>query len=259
VAFFTDEIEMDLGEVITGAIFSLPLGMNRVVMRLPSLTVLSDSAYGLDMEILAFDRDGHPAWSMEAPYVKFIPFSLDSGPRVTVLMRALDRNDSAGRREPLVQGLGEPAPAEGRVSLSIKWDDFLLLARVNRGYQNLSSGNLLTASGVMGNYGYLPQVFEAGLINRFAGPAFFLPMAVLVMVIGWRFRARVRSRYMGVLMLVMLPLALHGCILFFRSSLHETGILAVVTLGFPAAAVAFGAAVFVLFILSLILLAAQHG
>jgi hypothetical protein len=259
VAFFVDEMEMDLGEVITGALFSLPLGMNRVVMRLASLALLSDSAYGLDMEILAFDRDGRPAWSMEAPYVKFIPFSLDSGPRVTVLARALGRNDSTNRWEPLVQNLGETAPAEGRVSLSMRWEDFLLLARVRRGHENLSAENLLAASRVMGNYGYLPQVFEAELIDRFAGPVLFLPLAILVIVIGWGFRAKIRSRYMCVPMLGILPLVLHGFILFFRSCLNEIGIVTVITLGFPTAAMVFGAAAFALFMLSLIILAAQHG
>lgn len=259
VAFFTDEIEMDVGEVIAGAVFSLPLGMDRIVMRVASLMVLRDSAYGLDIEILAFDRNGYPAWSMTAPYVKFLPFTLGSGPRVTVLMRALDRNDSARRWEPLIQGLGETPPAEGRVGIDIKWDDFLLLSKIRLGRQNLSIGDIFNASKIMGNYGYLPQVFEAELIDRFAEPAFFLPMAILVIVIGWRFRVQVRSRYMSVFMLGILPLVLHGFVLFFRSCLNGTGILAVVTLGFPAAAVVFGAAVLVLFILSLILLAAQHG
>jgi hypothetical protein len=259
VAFFTDEMELTLGKIFTGAVFSLPLGTGRAVIRFSSLSILSDSAYGMGAEILAFDRDGRPAWRMEAPYVKILPFSLDWGSRVTMLMRALDRGDKTERYDPLSQGMGEQAPEDALITLDLSLDDFFLLSELRQGPENLSARDLLAASRMAGNYGYLPQVLEAELIRRFAEPAVFLPVAVLVLVIAWRFRAQKRPRYLGIPMMAILPLVLNGAVHFYRGCVNNLGIWAVITLGFGSAAMVFAVGILVLFILSLIILAAQHG
>jgi hypothetical protein len=258
-AFFSDEMELSTGEIYTNAVFSLPLGAGRAVMRLSSLSLLPDSAYGTGAEILAFDRDGRPAWRIEAPYVKILPFSLDSGPRISVLMRALDRTDKTKRWEPLVRSLGEKAPQDARISFSLRWDDFLLLPDLRLGPEDLSVSSLIAASRIAGNYGYLPQVLEAEIIRRFAEPAVFLPIAVLVLVIAWRYRAMKRPRYLGIPMMAVLPVVFNGAIHFYRSCLNNLGIWTVITFGFTLGIIAFTVGVLVFFILSLVLLAAQHG
>ncbi|MDR2619154.1 MAG: hypothetical protein LBC62_09825 [Treponema sp.] len=258
-AFFTDEMELSIGKIYTNPVFSLPLGSGRAVMRLSSLSLLSDSAYGTGAEILAFDRDGRPAWRTEALYVKILPFSLDSGPRISVLMRALDRTDGTKRWEPLVQSLGENAPQGVQISFPLSWDDFLLLSDLRLGPENLSVSSLIAASRIAGNYGYLPQVLEAEIIRRFAEPAVFLPIEVLVLVIAWRYRALKRPRYLGIPMMVVLPVVFNGAVHFYRSCLNNLGIWTVITFGFTLGIAAFAAGVLVFFILSLILLAAQHG
>ena len=270
-AFFIDEIEMASGTILTGAVFSLPLGIfnesagrsfqgaGRLVMRVTSLSAFSDSAYGIGTEILAFDQDGHPLWSMEAPYAKIVPLVLDSGPAVAVLMRALDRIDKTKHWEPVVKGFGQGAPAGVETILPVSWDNFLLLTKVRRGLTALSPKDLKTAAENLGNSGYQGQVFEAELLRRFVEPLFILPMGIFAVVLGWRYRALKRSRYMAIPMLGVLPLVFNGIVHVCRSWINNLGIWAVVSLGFSFAVIAFGIGITVLFILSLIILAAQHG
>ena len=259
VAFFIDEMELALGRILTGAVFSLPSGPGRMVIRFSSLSTSLDSAYGIGIEIMAFDRDGRPVWSMEAPYAKIMPLSLDSGPGVTVLMRALDRDDKTKQWDPIVRGSGQSDPGGAKIVLPVSWENFLLLTKVRRGFSALSPADLMRAAENLGNYGYQGQVFEAELLRRFAEPLIFLPMGIFVLVLGWRFRALERPRYMGIPMLGILPLVFNAVELSCRSLINDIGIWTVVSLGFTTAVIVFGAALLVLFLLSLIILAAQHA
>jgi len=259
VAFFIDEMELALGRILTGAVFSLPSDSGRMVIRIASLSTSPDSAYGVGIEILAFDREGRPTWSMEAPYAKIMPLSLASGSGVTVLMRVLDRDDQTKQWDPIILGSGQSDPGGAKIALPVSWDNFQLLTKVRRGISGLSAADLMKAAENLGNYGYQPQVFEAKLLRRFAEPLLFLPMGIMTLVIGWRFRALQRPRYMAIPMLGILPLVFNGAELFIRDLLNDLGILAVVSLGFTTAVIVFGAALLVLFFLSLIILAAQHA
>jgi hypothetical protein len=60
-------------------------------------------------------------------------------------------------------------------------------------------------------------------------------------------------------MLVILPVVFAGFMHFYRGCLNNLGIWAVVSLGFSSAVILFSAGTLVLFILSLVVLAAQHG
>ena len=267
VAFFIDEMELTLGKTLTGAVFSLPLGTGsagRLVMRISSLSIFPDSAYGIGIEILAFDRDGRPLWSMEAPYAKMIPLALNagtegSGPGMSVLLRSLNRTDKNQRWEPLVRGMGQNVPGNAQTALAVSWDDFLLLSNIHRGLSALSAADLKRAAENLGPCGYQSQVFEVELIRRFAEPLLLLPLGVFAIIIGWRYRALKRPRYMGILMLGMLPLVFNGAVNLCRGWVNNLGILAVVSLGFTTAAVIFAAGITVLLVLFLIILAAQHG
>ena len=270
LAFFTDEIEMTLGTILTGAVFSLPLssspGSGRLVMKISSLSTSTDSAYAIGIEILAFDRDGHPLWSMEAPYAKILPIAPPftegisvTGPSISILMQSLDRADKTKHWEPTAQDLGQSAPAGSQMALAISWDDFLLLSKIRRGLAGLSPADLKHAALNLGACGYQPEVFEAELLRRFAEPLFLLPLGFLVLVAGWRYRALKRSRYMAIPMLGILPVVFNGAVHFCRLWLNNLGIWAVVSLGFTTAAIFFGIGMLILLILSLIVLAAQHG
>jgi hypothetical protein len=272
-AFFTDEIELAMGDIMTGALFSLPMDAvpagtdpgsgiipgGRIVMRVSSLSVFPDYAYCIENEIMALDRDGRPAWRMKAPYTKLVPLYLDSGSRVAVLMRALDRKDKTKRWEPEAQSLGQQAPGSAQITLGIKWADFMLLSEIRRGPDFLSAGELRYAAQTLGNRGYLGEVFEAELIRRFAEPVFLLPIFVFVIVLGWRFRSHKQPRYLQIPMPGILPVVFAFFMHFYRDFFNNAGIWAVVSLGFSGAVILFSAGAMVLLILSLVILAAQHG
>jgi hypothetical protein len=258
-AFFVDEMDLATGGIITGAVFSLPLGLGRMVMRLSSLTIFSDSAYGIGAEIFAFDRDARPAWRMEVPYIKFLPLSLENETRTTMLFRALDRVDKDLRWEPIVQGMGEAPPEGPLLNLNLAWKDFLLLVDLRRGVDNLPVQDLIGAANAVGNFGHLPQIFQAEFIHRIARLILFLPLAIFILILGWRYRAMKRPRYWAYLMMGILPVVMHGLVQFARSWVNNIGIWSVITLGFSGAIIAFAAGSFVLLVLSLIILAAQNG
>jgi hypothetical protein len=257
-AFFIDEMELALGRILTGAVFSFPFGSDRLVMRISSLSTSTDSAYGIGIETMAFDQEGLLLWSMEAPYAKILPVTLDSGPALTVLLRALDRMDKNERWEPKISGSGSGVPGNAEIVLPVSWDSFLLLSNVRRGLQALSPLELRAASENLGTCGYLPQVFEAELLERFVRPLFMLPFGIFSVAIGWRYRAIKRPRYMAIPMLGILPAVFHGAVLFSRSWFNNLGILALVSFGFNTAALLFATGITSLLILSLIMLAASR-
>ncbi|MDR2404371.1 MAG: hypothetical protein LBD78_10125 [Spirochaetaceae bacterium] len=265
IAFFTDEMNMTLGELLTEAVFSLPRRTSRgqpdgrLILRLKTLSFFSDVSYGLDLECLAFDRNGRLIYRLEAPYAKIIPKTLDSEARLVVMMRALDRHDRGKRWEPVWSGSERSGIGDAQIVLDISYEEYLLLSRVRRGVDSLYIGELFTAAEILGSFGHIPQVFQAEIIRRIAEPALFLSLGIVAIVIGWRLRAKRRPRYLGIPMLGILPLALYGLVQMFQALVSVLAIGSVLALGFsPAIAVTIAGGI-LFFFLSLILLAAQHG
>jgi len=262
VAFFTDEISMTLERTLRGTIgvvFSFPLDYGRIVMRMYSLSVFTDYAYGIETEIMSFDRNGRPIWGMEVPYTKILPLSLDSGPALSFMLRALDHTGKTAPKEPKITVFGQSSPDSSEFVLPISWDTFLLLSNLQRGLSALSPLDLRAAAADLADCGYLPEIFESELLQRFVKPLFLLPLGILAVALGWRYRALKRARYIAIPMLGILPMVFNGAVYFGRGLLSDLGILSVVSLGFTTTAIVFGAGIVVLFIVSLILLAANHG
>jgi hypothetical protein len=257
MSFFIDELEL-VGSP-AGSLYSIPYGNTRMVMRFSSISVFSDSAYGIRLEMLNFDRDGRLLWRIEAPYAKIVPVALDSGRHINVLMRALDRYNGNRSWDPVKEGFGEAAPQNDQVILEIGWEDFLLLTEMRRGQDSLTSGELMAASALGPQYGYVPSVFEAELISRFGEPVLFLPLFIFTIVLGWRFRAVRRLRFIWLPMLGMLPVVFYEIVYFARISLSNVSIWLVINFSFSIAIIAFSVGAVVLLILSLIVLASQHG
>ena len=265
-AFFIDEIEVSLGEILTGAVFSLPAGTRsgaagRAVLRISSLSAASDYAYGIGIDYMSFDAQSRPLVRVEAPYAKILPFTLDGRHQVLVLMRALDRHDRNMRWEPeWSSGSGNAAPSkDAMLTLDVSYETFLLLSTIRQGLPNLQIGELFSAAKIIGAVGYVPQVFEAEILNRFGAVLFFLPMAIIAIIIGWRYRAKSRARYLFIPLLPILPIVFNGLTYLYRAVLNTLGIWLVLALGFSAALGVFIAVIAVSFIVSLIVLAAQHG
>jgi hypothetical protein len=265
LAFFIDEMDMVFGEVLTGVVFSIPqktasgIPDGRIVIRIQSLTVFADTSYGLELEGVAFDGQGRLIWRVEAPYVKIIPKTLGSEARLVVMMRALNREDKELYREPQWSGSERSGIGNAQIMLDLSYEEFLLLVRVRRGIDNFYIRDFFSAAENLGAFGYVPQVFQAEILRRIAEPFLFLSMTILVIVIGWRFRAKKRSRYMRIPMLGLLPLVFNGVTLIFRSAVSSLSIWLLLSLSFNSAMIVVLAGGAVFFFLSLIFLAAQHG
>ena len=268
MAFFVDEMELRRNP--EGAIFSLPKGtaeerismnqgMGRMVMRFSSLSIFPDSAYGYGLEILDFDQAGRLLWRLETPYVKMLPLSQETGSHVLMLLRAFDRVDGQRRWEPEIRNYGDAAPRNAQLTLDLTWDEFRLLAQMRRGQDILNLGELIAATAIGPDYGYLPEVFEAELISRFAEPVLFLPILIFILTVAWRYRAVKKPRFIWLPMLGILPLVFNGAVYFCRNSLYNVSIWAVIYLGFSLAVTVLTAGAVFLFILSLIILSSQHG
>jgi hypothetical protein len=271
IAFFADEWDLSLGAVYAGALFSLPLASpsggpgGRLVLRLDSLEAGEDASYGRNAQALAFGEDGALQSRMETPYVKILPQNLGDRPRVAFLLQSLDRQDSGRRWEPRwaiePDGLGGRSTAGGdtQIIIDISYDDFLLMAQTRRGLDVFLIQDLFRAERILESFGYIPQVFQAELISRIAEPLLLLPGMILVIVAGWRFRAKRRSRFLIYPMFIILPAVFAGLLQLYRAGLTLLGIWMAATLSGILSLALLIAGVLVCFILSLLILAAQKG
>jgi hypothetical protein len=134
----------------------------------------------------------------------------------------------------------------------------LLLARAKQGIDRLLITDLFNAEKKLGSYGYVPQVFQAEIIYRIFEPASFLSIAILSLIIGWRYRAKKQPSYVGLPMLIVSPLVFNTAVHLYRNALNTLAIRTVISFGLFQSLILFGAGVFLMFIGMLISLAAQH-
>jgi len=255
-AFFIDEMELSVGEILNGPVFSLMGANGRAALRFSSLTLTADVAYGFGLEYMEFDSGMNLRASGAARYVKVIPVTLNELPQVLIMTHALDRyNQNHNYRSEWHIG-SEPA---GGIILNINFEDFLLLSKVRRGLSGLQVGELFNAAGKLGNSGYIKQIFEAEILNRLGTALFFLPLAIFIIIIAWRYRAKEKPRYLLILLLPVLPVVFHGFVFLYRSIFNALGIWLVLTLGFTAALIIYIVTLAVSVLVSLIALSAQHS
>jgi hypothetical protein len=298
-AFFTDEMNRGLGSVLTNAVFSLPYqprggGIGRGIIRFTSVSLYQDYGYGQGVEFICFDGASRPEARFQAPYAKIVPMTLGEKPRVVVLMQALDRNDKNRRWEPQWSSLETPDSArrpaskaddpgaaggflrsvigDNQLMLDLDFETFSLLCytwrslTVPRGLTDrvspldgFSLGDLLAGVRTLSPYGYVPQVFEAEILYRLCEPLFFLPLAITIIIAGWRFRALSHAPYVFIPMLFILPLVFYGLLYCYRYILNILGIFSVLNLGFSVSLIIYCLSAGILFILSLVFFASQHG
>jgi hypothetical protein len=196
---------------------------------------------------------------MSVPYVKFLPLTLDTGPAISILLRALDRYDQNTYWAPEITSFGQTIPGSAEITVPVSWDSFLLLVDVRRGFSGLSAAELMRAANSLGVNGYLPQIFEKELLERFARPLLLLPLGIFAIGLGWQYRAQKRPRYIGVLMLGILPLVFNAAALLIKSLLNNLGVWAVISFGFTTAAIFFAIGIVIMLFISLIVLASKPG
>ena len=254
--FFIDEMQVSLGGILTGALFSLPTQNGRAVMRFSNLSTSADYAYGMGLEYMEFDVFSRPYVSIRAPYAKLLPVTAGGKDRIMVITHALNRyNKNISWESEMLLGNNKISV----IMLDISFEEFLLLSTVRRGLTTLQVDELFNASQKLGSLGYVSQIFEAEILNRISSTVFFLPMAIFVIVIGWRYRTKKRPRYFFFLLLPVLPIVFSGFVFFYRNLLNTVGIWLVISLGFAAALTIIIVSLAVILFISLITLAAQHG
>jgi hypothetical protein len=174
-----------------------------------------------------------------------------------LLMNVLDRNDETAGWQPSWSG---PLPQQStQMMLDVSYEDFILLSDAERGLAGLSVQNLFLGIDRLSSYGYIPEIFEAEILNRFTEPLSFLPAAILIIIIGWRFRAIKRPRYIMIPMIAVLPVVFNGLTAFYRNISHMIGTTLILNMSFTGALLVFLGMSFVFFVIVLIILAGQHG
>ncbi|MDR2662170.1 MAG: hypothetical protein LBC31_04150 [Treponema sp.] len=266
VAFFIDELDLAIGNILAGPVFSLP-GQEggRIVLRFASLASLPDYSYAWGGEALAADPQGNLRFRVSTDYAKLIPVIAMDGEgnsvkRVALLLRTLDRTNREQQWEPVwTEGDPDPASGSSQIVLGVDYDDFLLLSKMKRGTEGLTLQELFTAEKSFDGYGYAGEAFKAEILRRLADPVFFLPMAVLAMILGWRYRTQKKPRYVYVPMLGILPLVFYGAVMLYRHVLDSLVVWLSLYSSLSGAMLCLTAGAAVCFILTLVLLAAQHG
>jgi hypothetical protein len=229
----------------------------RVTLRVESLLTYPDYSYAIGLDLIAFDGDNKPLYEAQARYAKFVPMTVQGKDRLVILLRALDRHDEAVRWEPVWEGPGRPDLGDAQVALDATYEHFLRLSQ-NRA-DSLFWRDLLIMGKDSGNYGYAPQVFQAEIIRRVCKPVALLPLSILALIAGWRFRAATKPRFLGFPMLGIIPLVFNGAAQLIYGFFGVLGLDLLLSLGYSLTIGIFIGGALLLFLLSLILLAAQHG
>jgi hypothetical protein len=276
VAFFVDELEGGIGQNLTNVVFSIPLAPSartvgsgatsgatsfggRAVLRAESLLTYPDYSYAIGLNLIAFDGNNTPLYEAQAHYAKFIPMTVHEKNRLVVLLRALDRYDENIRWEPAWEGSGRPDLGDAQIALEATYEQFLRLSSIPRRVESLFWEDLLAMGRDSGDYGHIPQVFQAEAIRRISGPMGLLPLSILAIIIGWRFRAATRPRFLGFPMLALIPLIFNGAAQIIYGFSGVLGLALLLSLGYSLAIGILIGGSLILFVLSLILLAAQYG
>jgi len=264
IAFFIDEIGVTLGDTQINTILSLPIVENglpgRSVIRIAHLSSTPDVAYGTNMEYMAFDPQSRLLFSMVAPNAKILPITIEGKPQVHVLMRALDRNSPSEHTEPkwLIKNENLRQPDDAQFILDMSYETFLEVVKLRQGLSSLRINELYTAARMADKAGYIPQVYEAEIFNRFGGCLFFLPMAIIAIAMGWYFRARRQPRYLFVPLLPVFPIVFNGMVFLYRKTISVIGTSLILAVGFSDAFALLIVFLALSFFISLIILVKQR-
>jgi hypothetical protein len=276
VAFFIDELEGNIGQNLTNTVFSIPLAPSartlgrsalsgetsfggRAVLRLESLLTYPDYSYVIGLDLIALDGNNRPLYEAQARYAKLVPMTVEGKSRLVILLRALDRYDETLRWEPSWEGPGRPDLGDSQIALDLTYEQFLRFGKTGNGADSLLWGDLLAMAEDSGNYGRIPQVYQAEIVRRIAEPLALLPLSILAIIIGWRFRAVSKPKFLGFPMLGIIPLVFSGAAQLVRWLFGVLAPALLLSLGYAPAIGIFIGGSLILFIVSLIGLAAQHG
>jgi lipopolysaccharide export LptBFGC system permease protein LptF len=192
---------------------------------------------------------------MTAQSVKMMPISIAGSWQTVLLLRAVDRENSALRHEPVWTRGGRGA----QLLLNIHYEDFLLAAAARDGINSFFLSDLWSAAERLDNKGFVPEVFQTEFLIRIAEVSFFPAAAVLALVIAWNYRAAFRVRYSLFPMFFVLPVVFSLLGILLRSMVRAALIFSLLSWGFVPALIALVLASVFGFALCVFLLAAQRS
>ncbi|MDR2803320.1 MAG: hypothetical protein LBB22_03400 [Treponema sp.] len=261
VAFFIDEMNMRLGIELVDTIFSLPLFETdgRMVMRFASLSSSADYIYGKGLEIAAFDDDQNPLYSVESPYVKLLPFYIGDQQFTVMYLQAFNRNYEQINWGPAWTGSPPAGTPKTQLVLAISYEDFLLASLAGRPLDGFFLSDIWALASRMENYGYVPEVYQAEIINSVIQPLLFLPLMMFSLTIGWILRCKKHRSFSILPMFILMPVILTVLINLLRDIVSNSCVFAVVSFGFSTALAIGFAAAMLLFVLGIVCLAAQRS
>jgi hypothetical protein len=261
IVFFIDEVNMRLGIEFMDSLFSLPLFETdgRIVMRFASLSSTADYSYGKELEIAAFDAGNNPLYSVKAPYVKLLPFYIGDRQFTVMYLQAINRNYEQINWGPSWTGTPPGGTPKTQLVLAISYEDFLLASLAGRPLDGFFLSDIWALASRMENYGYVPEVYQAEIINSVVQPLLFLPLMMFSLTIGWILRCKNHRSFSILPMFILMPVILTALINLLRDIVSNSCVFVVVSFGFSAAlAIGFAAAMF-LFVLGIVCLAAQRS
>ncbi|MDR1096350.1 MAG: hypothetical protein LBL31_08160 [Spirochaetaceae bacterium] len=260
VAFFADEVSMTSLLLKTDALFSVPRVEpgGRDIIRADSISVFSDVSYALNVEILGFDALRRPVYAITAPYAKIVPVTIGGRARSVIYMRALDRQNKDLRWEPVWQDLSEETARDDSAELVVDmaYEDLIIACESGIADTNYRFASLRTAGERLANYGFVPEVFSVLEIRSISEPLMLLPLSILAVIIGWRYRVRARrAPYALAPMLIVLPVVFNTLVHLCRHLANLLAIWAVLSVRLPAAiaiSVALAAGLFIAAVIGLV-------
>jgi hypothetical protein len=263
IAFFFDEMDLAVGNVLHNAIFSLPYSEagsgGRMVMRTGSLTAFKDCAFGYDMELIAFNAAKQALFRVNVPLIKIMPVEVAGVWRTIILMRAVDRTDPAVFQEPEWSVMENSINTGAQIFLNLPYEDFLLAAAAANSIKGFFLYDLWTGAATLGSMGYIPQIFYTEIIRAVYTPLLFLPLCIFALIIGWKYRSKRKVPYALPPMFFILPLVFQTIVLVIDRIFNLVSIWTVLSFGFTRAAIICVSSAAALFLLTLFLLAAQRS
>ncbi|MDR1868286.1 MAG: hypothetical protein LBQ77_08510 [Treponema sp.] len=264
-AFFIDELEQRVGDILTGVVLSLPVSAiitqeyptdpsssDRAVLYIDSLSTFSDSSFGTHASFEVFEEDqGISQYTVTAPYVKMMPITLEGRAQTLVLLQALDRFHPEQRWNPVWAGAEQPYE-RSIILFDLPYDDLLILAKLQRGMDNLSITDILTVARSFARYGVPSKVFSAELLYSFVDSLCFIILSIFALGIGFHFKVHARVAFLLFPLLIAVSITvLYECINLFRSLLNLLCMLALNTYSFPISCAIFGIGIVVILLISL--------
>ncbi|MDR0706649.1 MAG: hypothetical protein LBF60_02050 [Treponema sp.] len=265
-AFFVDERDITLGAMSPNPFFSIPINAQnvRAVIKMAEISLFSDSAYGRNVEFLLFDQNHTFMGTITAPFCRLSPQKSDGGERLLVMMRSLN-GETNEQFDPAVMWFDKDRKRQElfddnmQLTLDINYQHFIFLTNLRHGLESLLLNELFVAGGNFGKYGHIEQVFQAEIMYRIFSLIVFLPNTVVVIILGWRLRAKKKPFFIGVPMLFILPVVFQVVVRLYQGFLNTLCIWSVATLGFTLSMVVFTLGTVPLFFLSLLLAAFQKN